>query len=361
MADCLQNIVGLTDKDCGCYEADKPEGFDSLNLSSSGYFITDPEFGFPVMEEIDLTGGCGDGTIWEKLIRAREKALLAFRTDLSAAMASRYRNKLQTKETILGKLEATTSSDVSSAYAGLGLYPKPFRDAKFILEAVYLGLNVATDVTFHITSNMKDISGVTPFTDQTFTLTTVAGKFTRKALDTPLEMPFFSKYNSQNLRYYVAYEVPEGAKVLANKFYCCGNRPSWFNFMGITGFQYDSLEDIPVGGSFPYGMALEGYFSCDEIDWLCRMDTLAGYTTESVVGRAIQHKAAAILISDILASSKINRFTLKPKEELWGRRKYLNGEYTNAVQWIASNLPPEATDCLECQPQSGFRKSSILV
>lgn len=361
MADCLENIIGLSGKDCSCYEGDKPAEFATLNASDTGYYITDPEFGFPVMEEIDLTGNCGDGTIWDKLINARTKALLSFRTDLAAALAERYRHKLQTKERIFGKLEATTTTPLGNTYAGLSLFPKPFRDAKFILEAVYLGLDVAEDVDFTITTNQHDISGPTVWTDETFTLTTVAGKFTRKALDTPLEMPFFSQYNSDNLVYHIGYEVPTGASAMSNKFYCCGNKPSWMNFMGICGWTYDSLVDIPTGGTFPQGMALEGYFSCNEIDWLCRLDSLAGYSTKSVVGRAVQHKAAAILVSDILASGKINRWTLKPKEELWGKRRYLNGEYVNAVQWIAANLPPEATDCLECQPQSGYKKKSILV
>jgi len=133
--------------------------------------------------------------------------------------------------------------------------------------------------------------------------------------------------------------------------------------MAVHGYQSDSVDpdDIDTGTNRGYGLALEGYFTCSEVEWLCRLDEIGGYNTQQVVGRAIQHKAAAQVISDILQTNKINRYTLKPKEELWGRRQYLNGEYANAVNFIAQNLPAEAMDCLECKSSQRHRRTSLLV
>jgi len=364
MADCLQNIIGLTDQTCACYEDDKPVDFATQNATDTGYYITDPEFGFNLLEEIDATGNCAGADVWEKLIAARAKAIAAFRTDLSAAVNDTHRHVLQTKDRMIGRLQYTSYNAVSDTYAGIVLKPRPYRDAKFVLQAIYLGLDTATDVTVTIKTNSEDIANASTFSEQTVTITTQANKFVRKALDTPLELPFYSIQNPDDLKYFIYYEVPEGARPLANKFYCCGKKPGYWQHLHACGMltsQVTDTDEISDSGNSPHGVALEGYFSCSEVEWLCRLDELAGYSVQSVVGRAIQHKAAAFLISDILSSNKINRFTLKPKEELWGRRKYLNKEFSNAVQWIAGNLPSEAMDCLACKNGERFRPAPIMV
>jgi len=174
MADCLQNII---------------------------------EFGYSLFEEIEATGNCSDSTLWERLIAARTKAIRAFRTDLSAAVNTTHRHVLQTKDRMIGRVQATSTNAVGSTYAGVTLKPNPYRDAKFVLQAVYLGLDTSTDVTITIKTNSEDIANASTFTEQTLSITTQANKFVRKALGTPLELPFYSIQNPDDLKYFIYYEM----------------------------------------------------------------------------------------------------------------------------------------------------------
>ena len=36
---CLENIVGLSETACNCWDAEKPVDFDALNASSSGLYV----------------------------------------------------------------------------------------------------------------------------------------------------------------------------------------------------------------------------------------------------------------------------------------------------------------------------------
>lgn len=365
MPDCLQNIVGLTDRDCACYDGSKPANIADLNASETGFYITDAEFGYPVIEEIDATGNCGDGLMWDMLINARTKALLAFRGDLSAAILKRHRNSVSFQG-MIGKASASGADSLTETYIGHQILPRPLRDAVFVLEAVHLGLSAAHAVTVTVESNEYK-SNAPEFTAATVVINSVAGKFVRAAFPTALRLPFYNASMQGDLKYFVHYTPPAGVKALSNRFTCCSMRPKWESMMDVWGIRSNDLEESgedgrPRGkGIAANGLILEGYVTCDEVEWLCRLDNIGGYATKQVVARAIQHKAGAFLVSGIIDSAQINRFTLKPKEELYARRDYLQKEYMNAVDWIANNLPGEAVDCLTCKSAANFRVKQNIV
>lgn len=359
MPDCLANIVGLTDIDCNCYEGDQPVDWDDLNASETGFYLTDPEFGFPIVEEINGTGNCGSGTVFDMLEKARTKALNAFRADLGAAIMRRHRNAVQFRGTI-GKLNSGGLVTIPNTYAGVQILPRPIHGAKFYLEAIYLGLNVSDTVTVTIASNEDEVD--TPlFTPQTVNIATTANKYTRHALATPIELDFWRMTAPQELRYFIYYTPPAGSKAMSNTFTCCGNKPNWRRHMEVYGLATDDLTQAGGMLASANGIVLEGYTLCSEVDWLCRLDSIGGYSTKQLVGRAVQHKGGAFLVSGVLDSQQINRFTLKPKEELYARRDYLQKEYMNAVDWIANNLPIEAMDCLECKSAKKHESKALLV
>lgn len=360
MPDCLDNIIGLTDVECECYAGDLPEDWAEVNVSETGFYLTDPEFGFPIVEEINATGNCGGGTLYDMLETARNKAIKAFRADLGMAIMKRHRNVVQFRGTI-GKLESNSRVRPAEDYVGVQLLPRPLRDGKFVLEAIYLGLSVADTVAVTIATNEGNVD--TPlFTPVTVDITTQANKFVRKELDTPLELPFFQMTNAEDLRYLIYYTPPAGASVLSNRFTCCSKSPAWRQHIQAHGLSTNDITEFEPGKlGNAMGVVLEGYTVCNEVGWLCRLDQIGGYSVKQLAGRAIQHKGGAFLVSGILDSAQINRYTLKPKEELYARRDYLQKEYMNAVDWIANNLPSEALDCLECKSANRHQVRQMIV
>jgi hypothetical protein len=360
---CIDNIIGLTDLDTSCF-GDKPSGWADTNASDTGYYLTDPKHGFSVLEEAFSTLPAGQTTVWEMLIRARSKAIMKFKTDLGAAIRNLYYQRTPDRVTI-GKVKDSSVQWSTSDFMGIELTPEPIRYGSFFLTHIYLGLDTSGAIDVKIASNEADrVSSGDAFSEQTVNITAVANKFVRHELTTEIELPLYSNIRTQDLRYRIYYE-PSGQKPINNNFYCCSDRPHWKKVMGAHGFAVSSsrwaAKDFEGASTGAQGLAIEGHFKCDTVQYLCDLDNIGGEDVQEVAAVTILNLAASFLISDILDSGKINRFTAKPKEELWGRRQRHEGEYNNNVMWLANNLPRAATDCLTCKESKRIQKRSILV
>jgi hypothetical protein len=358
--DCLSNLIGLTDRTCDCWDDSKPETWADVNASDSGLFVTDPEYGYEALDRIFANADCGDGSIWDLLQRSRTKAISNFVTDLGAQIQSLYKNRAQFAGTI-GRPNASRVEPRGQEYIGMILYPRLLQGAKFIVTHIHIGTNFSGDVDVVLTSNNGDY-----FTPVTTTITGIANRFVRAAVDTPIELPFYSAYREGDLRYYAYYSTAGGTiQPLGNSFYCCGGKSKHEKFLKAGGFGVDTLTDlgeVTAKGSGANGLSLEGYLYCSGVDWLCDLDTIGGYSLKMVVARAIQMKAAALLYSMDNDSTRINRFT-EPSSGNIDRMIRLNELYFNQIVWISQNLPVSAVDCLLCNDTATGRiqKKALIV
>jgi hypothetical protein len=362
MPDCLDNIIGLTENDCSCWDDDQPADFTTINGSETGFYITDPEYGFEPLDAVYSAIDCGNGdNIFDILVKARTKAIKAFREMLSAQLRNLYRNKA-TGNVLIGRLVKSGTVRGVKDYVGIELRPLPHRYGELTIQRLHLGIDTDGDVDVIIKSNDAEFLTSSPdFTTVTTTITAVANQFVEHDFgSSPIVLPFYNERRAQDLKYWIYYELPTGAKPLNNNYKCCGRQNIWANSMYAGGVQSDDGDLWQGFGGYAYGLSLDGFIGCNATDSLCDLEELNGYDTKEVVGRAIQVKAAVTLISIILDSSQLNRFTLKPKEELWGRRNKLNALFGDYVKWIASNLPDEAVTCLECKENRRFRRQNIL-
>jgi hypothetical protein len=71
--------------------------------------------------------------------------------------------------------------------------------------------------------------------------------------------------------------------------------------------------------------------------------------------------AAAGAIATVLQSNQINRYTLQPPDALNTVYKHRMEVYETNMRWLASNMPNDATGCLECADKVSFRAQTILV
>jgi hypothetical protein len=360
MADCLDNLIGLTETTCDCWDDTKPqETWEALNATSSGLYVTDPEFGFEPLDAAIANADCGDGSIWQQLEKARNQAIRQFKIDVSAQIQSLYKNQAQFSGLIGRNVFSRAMSSVKP-YAGIVLYPRRWRGASLILSHVHLGVDISGAIDVVITSNNPGY-----FTPVTQTVTAVGGQFVRQALETPVELPFTSIYREGDLRYYAYFEVPGGTFPLANNFACCSGKTLYDKFLGAGGFEADTTDEIPDianRSTAANGLALEGYIQCSEIDWLCELDTVGGYSVKMVVARALQMKAAITLYSMQRNSTAISRFT-EQTPATFERIQELSDLYFNQIKWIAQNIPANAVDCLLCRDKAvgGWAKKAIVV
>ena len=129
-------------------------------------------------------------------------------------------------------------------------------------------------------------------------------------------------------------------------------------YLNVAGYNADTLIG-ETGATFSNGIVLQAHLSCDQVGWVCDMDEVEGYNVKSVIGRAIQMKAAIKIISSVLRSANINIFTMSNRESLYGQKKSLQKAYENQILWIAQNIPASVSDCFQCD--KNIRRKSILI
>lgn len=343
---CLENIIGLSEEECGCLDT-APEGF---NTSVSGYYINDPEYGYPVLASALANANCIEGSVWDVLDKARARALLDIEQDLLATLRKERRAGLYSWSGTMGETKSNRAAgSISQQYAGLILRPKHRAiDISYVITALWAGFAHTGTVDVEIGSNTIGYAPVP------VTLATSAGKFVRTELETPVSLPLYDSAQA-GLAYTISYETA-GITPRLNRAHCnCGGRPGWVNHFNVHGWRSDTaIADVDTS-YIPklclqdwQGLAVEGYFACENLAFLCRLSELGGADMFSLLGRAAQYKAAIRLMMADRHSPKVNQFTLLNAEERAARITQYQEGYFNIMLFIAHWMPAGATSCWDC-------------
>ncbi len=339
--DCLAGLVGLANRECPCLSGGRPSGW---NDSESGYYLDDREYGFPVQSSLYANLDCGEATIWDTLAEARSQGIRDVKSDLQQALETVRESRVINWRGLVGKAEGTGSNVATSAYAGIQLRPRlRMMDAVFVLQAVYININATKSVAVTVSSNDST------FTPASESASVTANAWSRHEFSSPISLPLYS-IGKTDLRYNIAFQ-PDGATVKQNRLFCCGKQP-WMQHLDAGGFDLASLPDneevLYTNTTLP-GLALEGYFSCNKLDWICSLEEMNGLAMRDLIARLIQWKSAIHLITGILRSGNVSRATLLDQEGLYRQRSFLAKKYENAVLWIAQNMPGGVTSCWGCE------------
>ena len=345
---CLDTLVGLSKTEYACFTDAVP---DTFNTSDSGYHLTDTDYGLTVSEQCSLNG-------WTMLQSALDQAVMEFKTDLRAKLRERFDPRLSPFRGEIGKRKSTGTITVTKDYIGVRIRVKQqIKGAKFVFKKIYVGLNTSDDFSIAVTSNDPGFTEPAPVD-----ITTVANTFASATTSIELPLWSYSQFDpGEYLEYYLT--IPRGAaKPLNNTFSCCGSHPDWMKYFWADGMGAD--DAYATGGTFgnqANGFVLDGYLTCEELDWICELEELNGYALLDVAARAIQFRGAAVAISAMLDTIQVNPCSGYQFENLNSRRGYLNGRYSDFLTWIADNMPSGVTDCFTCKPEKKFHTTKMLV
>lgn len=356
MAECLGNLVGLTDIDCECFSDLQPEGWDT---SDSGRYLTDPDVGFPTLEAVFQSVDCGN-EFWRMLGKARTDGIRDFRHELGVRMKQYNSPRLQAWRGLIGETKYRFRLTPSETYIGLLFRFPQWRDAQLVIDRIGLNISVADTVTIHVISNDPD------FEERTFDVNTTANSTTFAPIpeDDPLIFNFHSE-NTNQLVYAIYYTLPEGATTNENKV-SCGCTPNdpvkkgTFLAGGFAENDLEELEDITPGHS-AYGLSIGCHLDCDYTGFLCNLSEFSAQDILDDAAAAIQAAGAAKLISMVIETGKINRYTLKPVEELYGRRSRLQKNFSEYVDAIAKNYRQELSGCWVCKSKNTWQRRAIPI
>lgn len=349
--ECLETLVGLAPTAPTCFVDPQPDGFDT---STSGYYILDPELGGNIINACNVEG-------WAVLARSRAKGILQFKTDLSAALRERFGSAISPFSGKVGELKSTGTKSVTKDYAGHRIrIRKQIKGGKIILKTAFLGVNTSGTYAVTVTSNDPLYTSPTAV-NVSATANTFGTTGTTLGL---IELPMWSDSCPYDyLEYYISYPLAS-ATPLNNKISCgCGgNTEIWKKHLDISGFESDS--QTPITGNFTsaaFGLVLDLYLSCGELDWICELAETGGDYMLRVIARTLQFAQEIPMIDELVMTYKVNVCTHYNEAEFMARRNYLIKSYANNIAFIAANVPDGATGCFACHPKKAFHRTAQLV
>lgn len=347
----------------------------AYSQSDSGLFITDllPE------EEIAGLAKC-DKTLWGLMIKARSIGIGEFRAVLNSTMIQRYKAKYNTYKGFIGDDKGSDRLTSSYGYAGQRIrtsgirsgYLKITRIMAMFQQTGTLLITIYKGRVINENTGEMEMDVVVP----AFSINTTGGGRAITSVD--INLPLLGDF-AQEQDYIIAYEYSGTNKPMLNKTFCqpCnGNvyinrnvstyalsqkggytgKAAFHNFITIGGWEGDISGGATIApnevGEYMNGLSLEVEIGCDMAAGLCSMIEGFGENPHArSAAMAIQRKAAAYLMRRRLSSSTPNRQNAVNREGVEAEMKRWEGEFAEIMQYLSSNMPETANDCLACNPR----------
>lgn len=317
---CLENIVGLTNRECECLDL-------SPGVSQSGLYLDDDFEGVSIYQ-ISGTLSCDD-EIMSILQKAREKAIMNFEEGLVFNLAGKY-DAVSQLNSEFGKIHKATKL-LTSAPNVPTLSFKGMRPGIIEFKKVGLKINNAGTYDVRLYGNDSLVN--------TWSITTISGQVSYSV--DAFSVPVIDEYG-QPIAYRFEYDRA-GSYVYDTKGWCCSEKPNW-------------KDKIIVDEKMMWGMTMNFVIKCDE-SWICGYDSKKAW--DRVKAKTIQLLGIKNLLLYAIKSPNINKFTLLLDPESVNRElNNISQEITDRFIYLSSNLPTDQ-NCYNCV--SRISKGSIRV
>jgi len=346
---CLDNIVGLSRKDCECFQADRPADW---NTSQSGLYLD--ELPGLTQKNIDTSTDCGEGGIWDIMQRALENGERRFRTDLLSSLFKKFKNRFPPFDGIIGKRDFNGIVPITDNLMGVRIYSNGIKGSSMTLK----GIDTFFDQTGNITATIYRSDSNDPFSGP-FVLDTLANKKKSNVLPNPVEMPLYVE-GLGDFYYHIVYTLPGGMTPLNTQLACKCNRNKkrpWALWVDVEGIKTDAYIDVYTldnlgGNSFTYGLNLVTQIECKKGNIICEEGHIFDFQNDEIalqIAHAIQEISGVMLINEILSRPDSAYFALN-EEQLSQLGAQYASSYQDRIQYIALNIEP-SNDCFICNNQ----------
>ncbi len=380
---CYENIIGLSRTTCNCPPT-PPVGYD---LSTSGLFMDELEGMF--LDMVQAAKDCNKGNLWEIMAWAREEAIGAFKSELRACITG---NTLFQRPYFSGTVgDAPSKQDetqTGKTFAGQAWNLVNSRGAVLKIKRIGAAFNATT--AGGMTLYIHDDLDASPL--YTIPLDTTANQLKWNAtsgIEIPLsiiEKPFKTLYFVYAVNPAL---VPKKASVTCG----CGslgsvNLWSWSNpiwkMVPEPNIRYEWLHWATVAGinttaaaldstvnfstnQLMSGLLLDVEITCSIEDVICKdAYTDLDPAISTVMAHAIRYKADALVLSQILSTPNISRYTSKDRQYNEDKRLEYIAEYQNRLSnYLCPTLSKSPflnkyNDCLKCRDKFPVVRGRIL-
>lgn len=385
--ECLEFIIGLSQTDCPCFDADKPVNADR---SDSGLYLGNMD-DIP-LELVDAAGNedCEPGNIWEIMSEARHKGVVETKMLLMQSITSLAKLSRQPWSGVVGDIRKNKwGKDYAAAqsrnFASFSWICTRSVSGFVRLRKIGLVFKTAGTFTVELYSNYQDAAL------GSWSVTSSANAISWFTLPTPLELTM-AHSDVEYVQYWLVYDttaapIPKDVKIscgcgvtvpdwspVSPTFYNCyysGKRigENWPEFIMARGQGGNVIADRMVDWittEETNGLAIWADFGCRADEIICKDELdYSGNILAGMLAHAVLYRSAYIMCRMILASPEINRFTMMDREALYGKRNHYEKECKDLVAWLAKELTKQevinnVSDCLQCQDPHGFNLGLIM-
>lgn len=191
--DCLNNIIGLSETTCVCYDTGKPVDY---NESKSALYLDQ-------LEGLSLKlipTDCGEGSLWDKMELARKNAILKFKSDLVSCLGTSNEFVRKPFKGKVGNESWSQTLVINKNFVGQEFCANNIEGGCLLIRSISTLMDTTTTFDLTIYNNISDtplflIPG----------LASEANVVKENVLGTPIELPLYTT-ECDNLIYYFVYE-----------------------------------------------------------------------------------------------------------------------------------------------------------
>lgn len=336
---CLSELIGLSKSQCTCTEVitGKPTDFDK---SKSGYYID---------EGLDILRGiykdCGENSIWDKLIQARDRGIRRFETDLEMGFLNTKKITFQNFVGEIGSPSYNSLLQSHSNIAGIAVHSLQKNGATFKIRSLKIAVNQSITTTIYIYKN-----GFLQYQQAGVAL--IANSLTNVSLTTPQNLDV-----SGTDKYHIVYDLPTGVSPYANAVDCgCGGQKTAYKeFVRVLGVTTDSVTNLDKSyTNCASGISLNVSIGCNGFSWLCGInDTFEERPYSKSISYALNLASQFELLDNLLMKQDINYYTLIARESMYALRDAKMTEYKWIMDSLIQTLPSQS-DCYSCKTENNI-------
>lgn len=355
--DCFKNIIGLTQTECECFEDDFNE---DARLSDSGLFLDEASERFSI-SAFNAIAGC-DGDLQSILERSRKDGITEFLYRLSQEIGTIYKPRISPYHGKVGdtKFNANLTSASSNPVNALMVEMKSFHGASVVVDGITPYFNFDLD-SFSIDVYKARKSGDT-FED--IELITTFNIAVSSTIHSKISIPNIALETGKDIVYFFAYTLNPGhlPKNNSNRCGCGQSEANLHKFVHPYGIGGTDVFSFNPANKKPYinGLLLNINAQCSIEDMVCE-NYYNNPLVRVSIAHAIWYLSGSKLITRLLKSDKINRYTMIDREAMqhdaWGLQK----KAEKSLKWLASSMKV-SSECFICDNGGGVvRKSGILL
>jgi hypothetical protein len=355
--ECLKNVIGITRKDCDCFEEGKP---DDSSLSRSGLYLD--ELDGLSMLQIDSSSDCGDGSVWEISDKAIKNAELDVRKDLLTMISAKYKDAYSKFSGIVGMRNFNGPLMSLKDMQGLKFESKNIDGGFLILKEIDAYFNETT--TDEITVNIYQKGVEVPI--YSLDIDTEANKVHKNILSTPIKLPIYVD-GFDDLEYYILYSKHATAKPLNNKLYTCScsygsaDWSQWGDFSGLNVDNFSSVNELESkdSDSYIYGLGLIVQVGCEKSTIICKEGEELDFENDSIainLAYALQYKAGISLLNKEMTRPDSSDVAINGEQNIFLVNEYTQ-KYNEVLNYLSVVVEP-GNGCFTCD--NDFKITPIL-